>query len=154
MFGVRSRFGGLQEIGWLTVCGWQALVASGAFITATLIQGVMALTHPSYLAQWKNWHGTLLYWAVILVCVFINTLVAKWLPKFEGLLLILHILGFFGVIIPLVVLSEHTDSKFVFKTFIYDSGWSSKGLSFCIGLLGNVFAFMGKFTDASVWTYS
>jgi peptidoglycan/LPS O-acetylase OafA/YrhL len=104
----------------------------------------MALTHPSYLAAWKNWHGTLLYWAVVLICVFINTLVAKWLPKFEGIVLVLHILGFFGVIIPLVVLAEHTNSAFVFKTFLYDGGWSSRGISFSIGLLGNVFAFMGR----------
>ncbi|KAL5393597.1 hypothetical protein PMIN06_007449 [Paraphaeosphaeria minitans] len=129
--------------GWLTVCGWQALVASGGFITATLIQGLMVLTHPSYLTEWKNWHGTLMYWAVILICVFINTFIAKLLPKFEGLLLVIHILGFFGVAIPLIVLAEHSDTTFVFKTFIFSGGWPSNGLSFCIGLLGNVFAFMG-----------
>ncbi|KAF1967063.1 hypothetical protein BU23DRAFT_660972 [Bimuria novae-zelandiae CBS 107.79] len=108
----------------------------------------MALTHPSYLARWQNWHGTLLYWAVVLIFVVINTLVAKWLPKFEGFLLVLHILGFFGVFIPLIVLAEHTDSSFVFWTFTFTEGWPLNGLSLCIGMISNVFAFMGG--DAAI----
>ncbi|KAF2000922.1 hypothetical protein P154DRAFT_545429 [Amniculicola lignicola CBS 123094] len=122
------------------------VTASGAYITATLIQGVIVVTHPSYLAKWKSWHGMLMYWGVILIVVFINTVVAKWLPKFEGLLL--PILGFFAVIVPLLVLAEHTDSEFVFKTWIYDGGWSSNGLSICIGMMGNFFAFLGG--DAAI----
>lgn len=118
--------------------------ASGSFLSATLIQGVVYLTHPSYLAVSKNWHSTLIYWAVVLICLFINTLVAKWLPKLEGFLLTIHILGFFGVAIPLIVLADHSDSAFVFKTFLYEGGLPTNGVGFCVGMLGHVFALMGR----------
>ena len=61
------------------------------------------------------------------------------------MLLILHILGFFAIIIPLLTLGPRGDTKEVFTTFINTGGWSSQGLSFCIGLMGNVFAFVGEF---------
>ena len=83
----------------------------------------------------------MLYWAVILVGVIINTVISSWLPKFEGLILILHILGFFAVIFPLVILGPHASPSEVFGTFINGGNWPTNGLSFFIGLLGNVYAF-------------
>lgn len=128
--------------GWLTVGGWQGSVASGGYLTGTLIQGLIALTVPSYNAQ--PFHGTLLFWAVIFFAVFINAVVSSMLPKFEGLILILHILGFFAILLPLTVLGPHGDAKFVFSTFANQGGWPTQGLSFFVGMIGNVFAFVGK----------
>lgn len=65
--------------GWLTVTGWQGTVASGGYLTGTLIQGLIALTVPSY--SGTGWQGTLLYWAVIFFAVFINTVVSNHTPK-------------------------------------------------------------------------
>jgi choline transport protein len=113
--------------GWLTVGGWQAAVASGGFLTGTLIQGLIALIVPDY--NPKAFHGTLLFWAVIFFGVFINTVVSNLLPKFEGLILILHILGFFAVLIPLVVLAPHGNSSDVFTVFMNGGGWPNQGLS-------------------------
>ena len=127
--------------GWLTVGGWQAAVASGGFLTGTLIQGLIALTVPDY--QPKSWHGTLLFWSVIFFAVFINTVISNLLPKFEGLILILHILGFFAIMIPLVVLGQHGDASDVFTLFLNGGGWPTQGISFFVGILGNVFAFVG-----------
>ncbi|SLM36313.1 choline transport protein [Lasallia pustulata] len=127
--------------GWLTVAGWQAAVASGGYLTGTLIQGLIALTVPSYSP--KSWHGTLLYWAVIFMAVFVNAVVSSLLPKFEGLILILHILGFFGILIPLIILGPHGNASDVFTTFLNEGGWPTQGISFCVGLLGNAFAFVG-----------
>lgn len=127
--------------GWLTVDGWQAAVASGAFLTGTLIQGLIALTVPDYSP--KSWHGTLLFWAVVFFAVFINTVVSGLLPKFEGLILILNLIGFFGIMIPLVVLGKHSEPADVFTVFMNGGGWPTQGLSFFVGLLGNVFAFIG-----------
>jgi amino acid transporter len=129
--------------GWLTVGGWQGSVASGGYLTGTLIQGLIALTAPSYDA--KPYQGTLLFWAVVFFAVFINAVVSSMLPKFEGLILILHILGFFGILIPLVILGPHSDASFVFTTFFNNGGWPTQGLSFFVGLIGNVFAFVGMF---------
>ncbi|KAK7738454.1 hypothetical protein SLS53_005973 [Cytospora paraplurivora] len=129
--------------GWLTLTGWQALVASGGYVTGTMIQGLILLTHPDYINSMKNWHGTLLFWAVVLAGFSINTAIGSLLAKFEGLVLVVHLLGFFAVILPLAILSEHADSASVFNTFYNVGGWQTQGLSFCIGILGNVFAFLG-----------
>jgi choline transport protein len=90
----------------------------------------------------QSWHGTLLMWAVVLFCVSINTVVSGLLPKFEAVILFLHILGFFAILIPLVVLDPHADPQEVFNSS-NEGMWPIQGLSFMIGLLGNVFAFFG-----------
>ncbi|KAJ8123034.1 hypothetical protein ONZ43_g918 [Nemania bipapillata] len=129
--------------GWLAITGWQALIASGALVTGTMIQGLILLTHPEYAAVMKNWHGTLLLWAVVLISYGINTAVGSLLAKFEGLVLFLHILGFFAVILPLCLISPHGSAKDVFDTWLNAGLWQTQGLSFSVGILGNVFAFLG-----------
>jgi len=132
---------GLPFLGWLTVAGWQATLASSAYLTGSLIQGLLVLTQPNYVPQ--NWHATLLFWAIIAFCVIITTGASWLLPKFEGIILIIHILGFFGIMIPLLTLGPREDAKEVFTTFINKGGWDSQGLSFCIGMMGTVYAFVG-----------
>lgn len=128
---------------WLALTGWQALVASGGFVTGTMIQGLILLTHPDYATAMQNWHGTLLFWGVVLLGFTINSAIGSLLARFEGLVLVLHLLGFFAIMLPLALLSEHGDSAAVFNNFYNLGDWQTQGLSFCIGLLGNVFAFLG-----------
>ncbi|KAI1412054.1 amino acid transporter [Hypoxylon sp. FL1857] len=129
--------------GWLTLSGWQAFVASGGYLTGTMIQGLILLTHPDYIANMQNWHGTLLFWGVILLSYAINTSIGSVLAKFEGFVLVLHIVGFFGVILPLTLLGRPADPDAVWNTWLNLGGWQTQGLSFCIGIIGNVFAFVG-----------
>ncbi len=133
----------LTVSGWLTVAGWQALTASGAYLCGTIIQGLIIFNHPSY--TFKPWHGTLLFCAVLFVAVFVNTVVSSMLPKIEGVILILHILGFFAVLIPLVYMAPHGSAKDVFTIFVNAGGWETQGLSFFVGILGHVFSFLGSF---------
>ncbi|WEW55541.1 hypothetical protein PRK78_000972 [Emydomyces testavorans] len=127
--------------GWVTLLGWQASIASTCSLTGGLIQGLITMTQPQY--QPKSWHGAFLFWAVLLFCVLVNTVVSRLLPKIEGLILILHILGFFAILIPLVKLSSKADPSLVFTVFNNEGHWSSTGLSFLVGLIGNAFAFLG-----------
>jgi len=85
----------------------------------------------------------MLFWATIVFAVFINTVVSIALPKFEGLILFFHIIGFFAILIPFVVLGPHDSVSNVFTTFSNGGNWPTQGLSFFVGLLGNVFAFFG-----------
>lgn len=89
------------------------------------------------------WHGTLLCWAVLAVAIFINTVVSGLLPMIEGLILVLHVMGFFAVLIPLVYLSPHGDTASVFKTVLNGGYWPTQGLSLCVGFIGNVATFVG-----------
>ncbi|KAH8808489.1 amino acid/polyamine transporter I [Xylogone sp. PMI_703] len=127
--------------GWVTVIGWQAAQASVAFLGATIIQGLAVLNYDSYVP--KRWHGTLILYALMAIIVFTNTYLARWLPRIEGLVLCLHILGFFGIIIPLVYLAPHGSAHDVFATFINGGGWKSNGLSFFVGIVTSVFSFLG-----------
>ncbi|KAI4231321.1 MAG: hypothetical protein L6R40_007766 [Gallowayella cf. fulva] len=127
--------------GWLTVAGWQAFVASGCYLCGTLIQGLIVLQHPHYSPA--LWHGTFLFWAVAAFGVFFNTVVSRALPQIEGMILVLHVFGFFAILIPLVYLSPHVSSQDVFTRFLNGGGWPTQGLSFFVGLIGNVFAFLG-----------
>ena len=122
--------------------GWQALLASGAYLCANIIQGLVILNYPDYPAE--RWHGTFILWAVIVVAVIVNTVIVSLLPKLECVILIIHVLGFFAVMIPLVYMAPHGSAKDVFTLFVNAGGWQTTGLSFFVGIYGNVFAFLGK----------
>ena len=137
----------LIQLGWLTVIGWIAALTSVCFFVADLILGLVALSHPDYARE--LWHGTLMIWAVLLLCVFINVFVSGALPTIEVIVLVIHILGFFGILIPLVYLpATHHQAKEVFTTFNNLGGWKTTGLAFFVGLQGNALAFVG--TDSAV----
>jgi amino acid transporter len=57
--------------------------------------------------------------------------------------LILHICGFFAILIPLWVLGERSNASEVFTTFTDGGGWGSIGLSCLIGMLSPIFSFIG-----------
>jgi choline transport protein len=128
--------------GWMTIISWQAGLAGAAFLGGTMIQGLIVLNHESY--DFQRWHGTLLFYAVIFVSLFINTYLARILPSIESTILLIHILGFFAVGITLVYLAPHKSAKEVFATFGNSAGWSSDGLSFFVGLSTSMFSFIGK----------
>lgn len=105
-----------------------------------MIQGLIALNNSDY--SYERWHGTLIFYAIVVLSLFVNTCLARLLPKIEAIVLILHIVGFFCVLIPLVYLGPHVSAKDVFATFTNGS-WNDTGLSFFIGLSTPMFAFIG-----------
>jgi choline transport protein len=96
-----------------------------------------------------GWHATLLLWAVLLLCVFINVFVSGALPTIEVVVLVVHVLGFFGILVPLVYLSgTYNSAKVIFTTFSNTGQWPTTALAFFVGLQGNALAFVG--TDSVV----
>ena len=75
-----------------------------------------------------------------------NTLLVRFLPKIEGLVLIIHVGGFFGVMIPLVVTAPHGSAKDVFAQFVNGGDWPTQGLAFFVGIVSGVYAFLGIVT--------
>ncbi|KAF2268657.1 amino acid transporter [Lojkania enalia] len=133
--------------GWLTVIGWIAALTAVSFFVADLILHLVTLNDGTF--GRAAWQGTLLVWASLTVGVAINIFISGALPSIEVVVLIIHILGFFGILIPLVYLTPtHNSAKQVFTTFNDIGGWNSKGLAFFIGLQGNALAFVG--TDSAV----
>ncbi|MCJ1299474.1 hypothetical protein MMC08_002266 [Hypocenomyce scalaris] len=127
--------------GWVATLGWMANTAAGVFFGATMIQGLLVLNYPSY--DYQRWQGTLLLYAALLVVFLVNTIGAKLLPKIEGFILIIHTLGFFAILIPLVYLAPHGSPSFVFGTFINAAGWNSNGLAWFVGLISTNLPFIG-----------
>jgi choline transport protein len=128
-------------MGWSLVLAWQAIVASASFLTGTIIQGLIVLNYPDY--GFQRWHGTLLLYAVIAIAVVFNTLLARFLPQIENAILVLHLGGFFLILIPVVVLASHSDAATVFTSFENQGDFQTQGLSFFVGIISAVFASLG-----------
>ena len=130
-----------RSLGWLTVAGWQASVASSGYVCALYIQGFIELASSEYVP--RLWHGTLLLYGVLAAATFFTTILGPALPKIESLLLVFYIVGFFAILVPLVYLGPHGSPQDVFTTFINGGNWPTQGLSFFVGLSGNAFVFLG-----------
>jgi len=70
---------------------------------------MVILNNPNYVPA--RWHGTLLGIAVASFSLFFNTLLARKLPLIEGIVLVLHIFGFFAILITMWVLGPRTPPK-------------------------------------------
>ncbi|KAL8994782.1 MAG: hypothetical protein Q9169_005344 [Polycauliona sp. 2 TL-2023] len=115
--------------GWLVICGWQAILSGSGYLGGNQVVALIALNNPEYVPE--LWHGTLLFWGFILIAVFINTVTSRALPKIEVAILVLHVVGFFAFMIPIVHLAPQKASAHdVFTQFTNGGGWSSQGLSF------------------------
>lgn len=123
--------------GWMTVVAWQALDASSAFLSGTLIQALLVVRYPEY--NMTGWRGTLMVYAVLLFSVTINTVARSLLPRLEGLILIIHVMGFFGVLIPLVVLSDKISTHDVWTQFNNGGDFPTTGLSTMVGVLMSLY---------------
>jgi choline transport protein len=128
-------------VGWLCVLGWQTGAANTAFLAGTQIQGLVVLNNPGYVPE--KWHGTLLTFAVASFSVFFNTFLVKKLPLVEGIVLIIHVFGFFAVLITLWVLGPRGNASEVFTTFNDYGGWNNYGLSSLVGILAVMIPLLG-----------
>ena len=87
-------------LGWLVICGWQALVASSAYLSGTMILTLVTMNRPEYSAT--QWQSTLLYWAIMGMAILVNRFSTTSLPVVQIFILALHIFGFFAFLIPMV----------------------------------------------------
>ena len=86
----------------------------------------------------------LVTWAILTMVIVVNTISSRVLSRFEGVILIVHLLGFFGVLIPLVYFGPHGDAS-VFTELHNGGNWSSKKLSFIVGLPSLVYTLFGQY---------
>ncbi|KAL8819984.1 MAG: hypothetical protein Q9223_001689 [Gallowayella weberi] len=128
--------------GWLSTLAWQTGIASGSYLTASQIQGLILLNDPSY--AFERWHGTLMVIATAIIAISLNIFFARQLPRVEILMLIMHFVGFFAIIIPLWVLAPRTPARTVFTEFQNNGGWPNLGLSVLIGLTGPLYSMIAS----------
>jgi amino acid transporter len=112
----------------------------------TGLQGLVVLNVSTY--EPEPWHGTLIVIGVGCFAVFFNTFLSKKLPLVEGMILLLHVVGLFAIMIPLLILAPKSNSKTVFTEFTNNGGWPTDGVSFMVGLNPIVISLLGF--DSSV----
>jgi len=90
----------------------------------------------------QAWHGTLLVIAVVTFAIVFNTSIARQLPVVEADILIIHILGLFAIIIPLLVMAPSRNKGQVALLDFYNEGhWLS--LATMISLLTTLGSMLG-----------
>ncbi|GAB7328266.1 hypothetical protein MBLNU13_g00277t2 [Cladosporium sp. NU13] len=127
--------------GWLAALGWQAFIASSAYQTGNVILILASMNNPSYVPT--VWQGTLMTMAVGAFAISFNAFAAKHLPLFEGVILVMFLIGFFVIIIPLWVLAPRASVGDVFGKFENWGGWSSMGGACIVGQMAASAAFIG-----------
>lgn len=121
----------------MSTLSWQAGIASGSFLSGTIIQALITVNNLSYSPT--NWQGTLLVFAMVFVIFLANTLGSRALPIVQNILLLVHIFGFFAVITVLWVMSPRVPARDVFLQFNNEGGWSSVGLSLMVGQISAIY---------------
>lgn len=82
--------------------------------------------------------------AVASYSIIFNTILARRLPLIEGIVLILHLFGFFAILIVLWVLAPRSKASDVFGQFQDNAGWGNVGLSCLVGMLAPIFSLLGS----------
>lgn len=144
MFGsLRSECLLLKLPGWVSIFARLSVCASAAFVAGQMIQGLIILNVEGY--EPLRWHGTMLYWMVLLIALLVNILGIRVFPHIESVAFMFHICFFFVLLVPLVYLSPRSTAHFVFANFENAGGWDSDGVSWCLGLLTAAWSFVGEF---------
>ncbi|KAK3073974.1 hypothetical protein LTR53_003978 [Teratosphaeriaceae sp. CCFEE 6253] len=131
-------------VGCLCVLGWHASLAGTCYAAGQQIQAIIVLSKPAYAIQ--SWQTALLAMAVVIVAVLFNTLLYRKLPIIEGIVMIIHVFGFFAFVVVLWVMAPRSDSS-VLTTFS-SNGWSSAGVACLVGISAPIGDLIGA--DSSV----
>lgn len=130
--------------GWINVCGWVALSATGGLLASAFIFNIISLLHPQWEPQ--SWVQFLLFLAVTLIGLLVNVFLTKILPHITQAALIWSVTGF--VVISIVVLScaspNYQSASFVYGGFENSVQWPD-GLAWMLGLLQGAFSLTGMF---------
>ncbi|CRK25284.1 Choline transport protein like [Verticillium longisporum] len=129
------------QTGWISVGGQTILTASAAFAAGLQLQALITINNDNYVPE--RWQGMLFYWAVLIYAMVMNIWGSKALPHANLMAGVIHVTAFVAIVIVLGVMSKKNTASFVFTEFSNNSGWSSDGVSWLVGLLSAVYPFLG-----------
>ena len=140
--------------GWFAWAGSMFTSASVALAVGSACVGCWQLAHPDlYVYPFpapshahrssviQPWHVFVGY-QVINAFAFIFNCYGKLLPSIASLALYTSLISFFVILIVVPAKApSHQDAKFVFANFVNNTGWSSNGIAFIVGLINTNWAF-------------
>ncbi|KAF2655481.1 amino acid transporter [Lophiostoma macrostomum CBS 122681] len=125
--------------GWFAWAGSIFTSASVALAVGSALVGCYQLGHPDFVIQ--RWHGFVAYQMVNIFCFFFNCY-GKTLPKVATITLWTSLVSFFVIMVTVpAVAPTHQHAKFVFATFINNTGWAEGGIAFIVGLVNTNWSF-------------
>ncbi|KAF9077332.1 amino acid/polyamine transporter I [Rhodocollybia butyracea] len=128
--------------GWMSTLGWLASVAASVNVIGVEIEALVEVILPDF--AFTGWQLTLVMFAFILITIVFNTYGARVLPKLEIVSLIGHLLGFFVVMIPLLVLCPKNTAFDVFVNFQDNSGYNNIGMAYLTSQVTVMFCNLGS----------
>lgn len=130
--------------GWMSTLGWLASTASSVFVCTTLVESIIAITEVDFL--FPNWQYTLIMIAFLVVTIAFNTWGASSLPALETASLFGHLLCFFVILIPVLVMAPKNSAKEVFTSVVDSGGWGNVGTACCVAQISVLYCNLGKHT--------
>ncbi|KAL1792586.1 hypothetical protein ACET3X_009093 [Alternaria dauci] len=125
--------------GWLAWWGAMFTSASVALAMGSAVVGCYQLGHPDFVIQ--PWHVFLAYQVSNIFCFFFNCY-GKTLPAVGKTTLWTSLLSFAVILITVPATAPtHQHARFVFATFINNTGWQQDGIAFIVGLVNTNWAF-------------
>lgn len=129
-------------VGWSSGVGWVTGIPACAQILSSLVIGMVLIANPEAQIQ-ELWHVTLIMMLWILLMIGFNIFLAQHLPLAEGLVLVLHVLGFFAFLILFWTMAERSPVKETFTKFVDGGQWGSLSISALVGLSTPLWCFLG-----------
>ena len=112
----------------MTTLGWLASVASSVYVCATEIQAIINAVNANF--EFSAWQLTLIMLAFVVLTIIFNTYGTPIFPQLETASLIGHTVGFFVVMIPILVLCPKNSAHDVFLNFSDQSGFGNMGAAY------------------------
>ncbi|OQO14715.1 hypothetical protein B0A48_00096 [Cryoendolithus antarcticus] len=117
-----------------------------AYTAAIQVIALIATVDANYVIQ--GWHGAVLTIAFVTFAILFNMFAINKLPLIEGLVVIIHLFGFFAFLAVLWVTGPRTPGSVTFTNFADEYGWGSPGLAMLVSIVGPAAALIGA--DAAV----
>ncbi|KAK3642941.1 hypothetical protein LTR56_010538 [Elasticomyces elasticus] len=133
-------------VGWLCALGWQSAMPLISYTAAQQVIALIATCQPDFV--WKGWQGALLTIAFVLFAILFNMFAINKMPLIEGLVVTIHLFGFFAFVVIFWVLGPREPASRVFTEFQDQNGWGSYGLATLVAVVGPSAALIGA--DAAV----
>ncbi|KKK26013.1 hypothetical protein AOCH_000444 [Aspergillus ochraceoroseus] len=106
-----------------------------------LTQSMVAITHPDYVAE--RWHVYVMFLFISIFTLTVNGMAPRIIHYVSIFGMIFHILGFFAIIITLLITTKNKNSaRDVFWSIQDNTGWNSDTMAFFIGMLPGAFGFL------------
>ncbi|KAJ5117199.1 hypothetical protein N7448_004141 [Penicillium atrosanguineum] len=128
--------------GWSTVFGWIFTTASTNLIYATTVMAMIALYHEDLVV--KPWMTFVAYQILNIVTSGVVMFGNRFIPAINKFSLIYLQLAWFITMVTVAAAAPvHNDSKFVFRTWINNTGWDNNVMCFITGLVNPLYSLGG-----------